>query len=260
MKAIKNPIQFLSKNYLNENCQFDISPGDTLHRDKLYDFDPFKADNLISSDTNQILFTVWFKDNFSQFIVREIDCIILQNINWKSFTISLVQSDNTQIQIADYTDNEETNLFIKLEIPVRAGVISFDVTDTIDSVNEILAGQIRVCKFIMNLSATTESEVNPITDEGSLRTFDGSLVSWTNFEKWGAKVNIQNIKKEQYDLLKSFIKNDGYITIIPWYEWEPKDIYECLITRGKIGTYAVDRWSGLISQTLQLEAKEDAYN
>jgi len=121
-------------------------------------------------------------------------------------------------------------------------------------------GQMRVCKSIIDLKATTESEVNPVVKDGNFRTADGTPVVWTDYEKWGARIVMNNIQKPQYDLLKSFIKKDDYITIIPWYEWEPKDIYECSIERGTIGTYAVNRWSGLISQTLQLEAKENAAN
>jgi len=261
MKAIQNPNAFYSKNYLNENCQIDVDNNLAINEKTLFDFNPYKDDNILISDTRQVSFSIWFKDDFGQFVTREISTIILQNINWRSFKISAIMPDNSETQIVYLTENYEKDLVINIPNPVTAGKISITINDIQEQNDDVVRiGQMRICKFIMDLKATTKTEVQPVVDDGDLRTFNGTLASWTNFEKWGARITIENIKKEQLDLLKSFIKEDGYITIIPWYDFEPKDIYECLIKRGVIGTYAVNRWSGLISQSLQLEAKENAVN
>jgi hypothetical protein len=259
MIKIKQPIQFLSKNYFNENAQVDVV-GDPINWQGLVDFKPFIENKILKNNSRETEFTVWLKDDFAQFVSKEIDTVILQNINWNTFEIIAVLNDATEAPLFTAINNGSANIKFTIPNKLMTGKLIFRI-HSINNLDEaIFAGQVRICKSILKLQAFTETEINPVVDDGDLRTFDGSLVAWTNYEKWGAKINARNIQKAQYDLLKKFIKDDGFITIIPWYEWEPKDIYECLIKRGNIGTYAVNRWSGLISQSLTFEAKENAYN
>lgn len=257
-KQIPNPIQFLSKNYFNVNAQVDASSGN-FNSLSLFDFKPYKDNNMIALNVREVEFTVWIKNEFGQFVSRVADTLILQNINWKDFVITGVLATGGNVEIANITSNTEIDLKISFGTANFSQFI-FNITDTINAENHVRAGQLRLCKHILDLVATTETTVTPVVDEGSLRTFNGTLAAWTNFEKWGARISVKNVKKEQYDLLKKYVKADKYITIIPWKEWEARDIYEVLIARGQIGTYAVNRWSGLISATFNVEAKEDAAN
>ena len=257
-KRIQNPMRFLTKNYFNENAQID-SPSVNFNGSGLFDFAPYKEDNVLIFNTREVQFTIWIKDEYGQFVERDCDSLFLQNINWKDFVITGTLASGGSVELANITGNTQTDFKVNFGTASFSQII-FSITDVMTSENTIRAGQLRLCKFIMDLVATTETNVAPVVDEGNIRTFDGSLASWVNFEKWGARINIRNIKKEQYDLLKGYIKRDKFVTIIPWTEWEARDVYEILISRGQIGTYAVNRWSGLISQTLNVEAKEDATN
>lgn len=251
-------MRFLTKNYLNENAQIDTTASN-FNGAGLFDYKPYKEDNVLIFNTRAVEFLVWIKDEYGSFVGRDCDSLYLQNINWKDFIITGTLVNGGNVELANFTGNTQTDLKISFGT-AKFSQINFNITDVMTSENTIRAGQIRLCKFIMDLIATTETNVTPVVDEGNIRTFDGSLASWINFEKWGARINIRNVKKEQYDLLKGYIKQDKYVTIIPWTEWEARDVYEVLIARGQIGTYAVNRWSGLISQTLNVEAKEDATN
>lgn len=258
---ITKPIRFLSKNYITENCKIDVTGEVEFNASTLFDFEPFKQNNILVNGTRTVKFTVWLRDNFLDFVGEDIDTFILQNHNWKNFTVSYIDNNEETHQLISYVDNLQSDLIIGLPQVYNIQRLVFEVTDVIGlQSNSVNIGQLRACKNLFDLFAKTSIQVDPVTSEGSFRTFDGTLVSWKNFEKWGARITAENIKKSQFDMLKSFIKKDGYITVIPFYDWEAKDIYECLIKRDNIGSYAVDRYSALISTTFNLEAKEDATN
>lgn len=257
-KIIDTPIKFFSKNYLNKNCEFEFADDKEFDFTLLCDFNPYKEDNAIFESTT-LSFTAWFKDEYGEYISRKINHIIIQNCNLKNFTIKTIIND-VEITLATITDNTNSELVIAIDNDVDLSRLIFNITALFDSETSVKIGQIRPCQYLFELQATTETTVQPVVDEGNLRTFDGSLSSWVNFEKWGAKIQINNARKPQIDLLKNTLKTDGYVTIMPWITWEPKDIYEVMIARENIGTYAVNRWSGLITTTINVEAKENASN
>lgn len=248
----------MSKNYLNKNCIFEFPGGTTFNLSALFDNAPFKANNVLVNGQQTLQFIVYFTDDFGQNVNRDISHIILQNHNLASFTVEGLTGRG---YVTLYTEigGAETNSIVDVSGTALGG-LRITISATIANKNVIRIGQMRVCNLLFDLVATTEASITPVVDEGSLRTFNGALSSWTNFEKWGIRLRIENIRKEQLDKLKAEIKNEKYITILPWLEWEPKDIYECMIARDSIGSYAVNRWSGLISMTMNLEAKEDAVN
>lgn len=258
MKAINETIKFLTKNFINENCQLDNLDSNVFNIKKICDFSPYKENNIISNTTN-LNFRIWFKDIYGQFISRKINTIILQNCNIKNMLIKTIVN-NQETTLFTLSDNQEKDLEIVLVNEYELNQIIFEIIDVFDNDLSVKIGQIRCCNFICNFSATTETEVQPIVDEGSIRTYDGSLVYWLNYEKWGARISAKNIKKEQYFKLKKELKDEGYLTIIPWKSWNIKDIYEVKISAKSFGTYSVNRWSGLISITLTLEAQENANN
>lgn len=260
MKAIPEPIQFFSKNYLNEFCELDYSSESSFDFLPLCDFNAFKSNNSINNFPT-LEFRINFKDDYSNYIARKIDTIILQNTNIQNFQVKgVVAETGFKFLMANILGNQESNLIIKLKREWNLSAIEIDISRTISDVSSIHLGQLRVCKFLCDLNATTETEVQPIVSEDSLRTYDGSLTHWVNYEKWGARISARNIKKEQFNLIKNKLRDDGYITIIPWQSWDIRDIFQVCIPLNSIGTYAVNRWSGLISTSLTVEAQENANN
>lgn len=259
MKAIPEPIQFFSKNYLNEFCELDYSSDSSFNFLPLCDFNPYKTNNLIHN-TQTLEFRIYFKNEYSEYITRAIDTIILQNMNLKNFQIKGIVSGGIKYVMCNIVDNDKSNLKIKLDRVWEIIAIEISISGTISDATSIYLGQLRFCKFLCDLNATTETEVQPIVSEDSLRTYDGSLTHWVNYEKWGARILAKNIRKEQFNIIKEELKKESYITIMPWESWDIKDIFQVRIPTKSIGTYSVNRWSGLISTTLNLEAQENANN
>lgn len=259
MKAILEPIQFFSKNYLNEFCELDYSSDSSFNFLPLCDFNPYKTNNLIHN-TPTLEFRIYFKNEYSEYVTRAIDTIILQNMNIRNFQVKGIVNGGLKYVMCNIVDNDKSNLKIKLNRVWEIVAIEISISRTISDVTSIHLGQLRFCKFLCDLNATTETEVQPVVSEDSLRTYDGNLTHWVNFEKWGARISARSIKKEQFNLIKNELRNEGYVTIMPWESWDIKDIFQVRIPMKSIGTYAVNRWSGLISTSLTIEAQENANN
>lgn len=259
MKAIPEPIQFFSKNYLNEFCELEYSSDSSFNFLSLCDFNPYKTNNIIHN-TSTLEFRIYFKNEYSEYTTRKIDTIILQNMNIRNFQVKGIVSDGFKFLMCNILDNDKPDLKIKLNRVWELAAIEVSISRTINDEYSIHLGQLRFCKFLCDLNATTETEVQPIVSEDSLRTYDGSLTHWVNYEKWGARISARSIKKEQFNLIKNELRNEGYVTIMPWESWDIKDIFQVRIPMKSIGTYAVNRWSGLISTSLTVEAQENANN
>jgi hypothetical protein len=260
MKAIPEPIRFLSKNYLNEFCELNYTSDENLNFLPLCDFNPYKENPVISNDTD-IEFRIYFKDDYSEYITRKVDTVILQNINLKTFQVKgVVAGTGFKFLLANVLNNTKSDLVLNLERDWNLSAIEISVNEVFPSETDVKLGQLRICKFICDLNATTETEVEPAVSEDSLRTYDGRLTHWVNYEKWGARISARSIKKEQFNLIKNELRNEGYVTIIPWISWDIKDIFQVRIPMKSMGTYALNRWSGLISTSLTVEAQENANN
>lgn len=255
IKAINQMIKFLSNNYINEKCLFELSE-ESAQSERLYDFMPYDFNNLFLLTGNTGNITVWFKDIYSQYTSREIDTIIIQNTNIKNMTVKYLNSENVETTIYELEDNESSEIRILLPAKIQTSKIIFEITDIIDGDN-ISIGQLRVCKHIIDLKATTQTKVQNSGQDGTIRTYNGRLIKWTDYNKWSASVQITNMSKTQYDLLKLFVIADGFITIIPFPDFEIKDVYECGVSL-KDFNYDINRWSGLYQLTLNLEAQENA--
>lgn len=259
MKAIKEPMQFFSKNYLTEFCELDYSSDSSFDFLSLCDFNPYKENADISSQSD-LEFRIFFKDDYSEYLNRNVDTIILQNTNLKSFQVKGVVSGGFKYLMSNVLNNNKENLVIKLDRVWNLIAIEISISEIFPSDTNIKLGQLRICKFLCDLNATTETEMEPAVSEENLRTYDGKLTHWVNYEKWGARISARSIKKEQFNLIKNELRNEGYVTIIPWFSWDERDIFQVSIPMKSMGTYALNRWSGLISTTLTLEAQENANN
>lgn len=250
IKPINTANRFYSKNYLTSYCDFGGQNAEEIKY--LCDSDPFGQNTYTAEEGDS--FTVWFKDDYGVNCARLIDTVILQNHNLEAFTVTLANNmDNVAEKII--TANAASNNIIVLDSAVNATHIIFTFNKAFEG-SLCYMGQLRICKFITELSATTKTEIKPVIEEASLRTYSGRLISWTTYEKWGAKISVDNLSKPCLNSIQSFIKSGGYITIVPWFDYEPKDIYECRLTRASAGSYGVNRYTGLAEQTLTLEAKE----
>jgi hypothetical protein len=257
MKAINKPIKIYSLNYLNKNCQFEHS-GKILDFAKLCDFEPYDNNFVFSTAGASLSFSCSFKDKFGNFTVRSIDTIVLQNCNVKSMDVKYIDNSKNEVLAYQLTNNLNSEVRITLSQKITASKIIINILSTFDN-KGIRIGQLRVLEKLFELKATTATEINYCSKEGKLRTYNGRLITWTDYSKWGATVSAKNVSKKQYDLLKFFVFRDGFITIEPFPEFEIKDIYEVYIKRDDL-SYGINRWSGLFDINFRFEGQEDAAN
>jgi hypothetical protein len=168
--------------------------------------------------------------------------------------------DNSKNEVLAYglTDNLNSEIRITLPKKITVSKIIFNIQSVFEG-KDIRIGQLRILEKVLELKASTETSVKYKTKDGNLRTYNGRLVTWTDYSKWGANVIAKNVAKEQYDLLRLFACRDGFITIEPFPEFEVRDIYEVYIRRSDL-EYSINRWSGLFDINLKFEGQEDAAN
>jgi hypothetical protein len=256
-KAIDRAMRFYSCNYINRNCQFEHSGG-ILDFAKLCDFEPYNNSFLFSRAGASLSFSCSFKDKFGKFIVRSIDTIVLQNCNVKTMQVKYIDASNNEVLAYELINNLKSEIRITLPQKIMGSKIIFNIQSVFNG-KDIRIGQLRVLEKVLDLNATTETSVTYKTKDGSLRTYNGRLITWTDYSKWSATVSAKNVSKKQYDLLKFFACRDGFITIEPFPEFEIKDIYEVYIKREDLN-YGVSRWSGLFDINFRFEGQEDAAN
>jgi hypothetical protein len=257
-KAIDSAMRFYSCNYINRNCQFEYAGSETLDFLKLSDFEPYNNSFSFSSAGASLSFSCSFKDKFGKFIVRSIDALVLQNCNIKSMQVKYIDTSSNEVLAYQLTNNLNSEIRIAFPQKVRTSKIIFNIQETFDN-KGVRIGQLRVLEKLFELKATTETEINYCSKEGKLRTYNGRLITWTDYSKWSATVSAKNVSKKQYDLLKFFVCRDGFISIEPFGEFEIKDIYEVYIKREDLN-YGVNRWSGLFDINFRFEGQEDAAN
>lgn len=253
MKAINNPIKFYSMNYLNDKCTFTFS--ETADYTKLCDFLPYDLNNLFVFTGTTGTITCSFNDKYSQSLNRDIDTIIIQNTNIKAMTIKYLDGSSVEQTLYTLTNNSDSEIRIDLSASVNISNIIFDITEVFTG-TYIYIGQLRVCESIIELSATTQTSISDILQDGKIRTFNGKLIKWTDYRKWSASIQILNMSKTQYDLLKSFVVSDEFVSMEPFPEFETKDFYEVALSGLD---YDISRWSGKYGFTLKAEAQENAY-
>jgi hypothetical protein len=256
MKAIKTPNRFFSKNFLDD---FSKIAADNFSGDFSYLYDNGTSDKrIIYSSGNTIKFNINFFDAAGEDIPRDADCVIIQNTNAGMAIIKYIDINGDEKDL--YTANNNTSKNFIIQIPPdimpdhRAYGLTIQLLYPFDNSGLIQLRQIRIVKFICDLKATSETQLKPATNEGSLRSFDGKLLHWINYEKWGCSIKAENVPKQQYDLIRDYLRRDGAITLIPYFDWDVDAIYEVYSSRKSIGNYSFSRFSGLVSKTFEFEA------
>jgi hypothetical protein len=252
-KAINEPISFYSKNYLTNYCTnvYDSTPDLKL----LCDFDPYKTSNLFQISYPQATFAFDFKNYFGEYIFRTVNTIILQNCNIKNMIIVYYHGD-TPVSLISIANNYRPDLLLSVQ-EVETGRIEFQVTDIFGDYSGIQIGQLRILKKILDFNATTSTSIEFDVKENSLRSYNGTLYAWRDYAKWACNISATGVSKEQYNILSSEILKEKFVTIVPWNNFEIKDVYQILIQSNSLG-YDINRFSGKLSLNLKGVAQENA--
>jgi len=250
MERITKPAIFFTKNFLNNNSEILVN-GTRDNKKLLFDNEFINKPNFYTG--NQAAIVIKFYDSNSVQLFHIIDTLILQNINFKNFSVSVYDINNNQKNLI--TEQSFDKNFLKLDFnSSKIDRIEITINDTQNNEN-IKFGQLRAVKKITELIGLTETNIDYVVDEGSLRTFDGSLTYWLNFKKWAASISSNHTNINIIDTLREIIYRDGFITVQPFPDFRPFECYEVMIPQKNINKYGVNRFSSLNNLTLELEAR-----
>lgn len=191
--------------------------------------------------------TVFFTDRYGNIVNRSIDTLALTNTNIVNMTVSAADGLGNYSQIFEVSGNSEGNLFIKNETTVETSSLRFNIPDDTFNPSAINA-KIGVYSFICNLWGTTDSNYKIEANQGGYRVVSGSYIHWADYKKWVSKVKIENLPKEQFDLLTEQA-DKGEMTVVPYQELEAEEIYEGAVNREY--SWGLDRKTGLFELTLE---------
>jgi len=251
MKAILNPIQFFSKNYLDGNAT--LPKLTDVNFDVLFDFNT--KNTQLTAQSTALDFIMTLNDVYNDFPNREIDRIVLANTNIKDAVFTYFDAMDAEHPLCTLANNEKKD--VVLEFPqVNTNKIRVNITST--NSDGIQIGQMRICKYILDLKGTSETTLKPIVSDGTIRTYNGNLISWLDYEKWGATITIQNALLEQINLIREYLDKDEFIIVRPFPVFSDADIYECRVPRPGIGGFNVNRWSGRLDLSIDLEGRDNA--
>lgn len=225
------PYIFLSENYLNFTQDENTDPID------------IKA----VSATVPYTQTIYFADMYGNITNRTIDTLILQDTNIKNMTIEAADGGGTYSTLIDLSGNTDSTVLVKASAPVTTSSIRITIPD--DGINPAtVSATMGVYSFLCNLFALTDSNYKIAANEGNFRTVDGSYIHWADYKKWVAKIQMENLPKEQFDALTAQA-DKGEMTVVPYQDVEADAIYECAVSREY--SYELERKTGLFKLDLE---------
>lgn len=198
--------------------------------------------------------TIYFTDRYGNIVNRTIDTLILQGTNIANMTIEAAtdesesesESDDGYTPILTLVNNTDSTLILKAAQPVTTSSIRIIIPDATNPANVV--AKIGVYGFICNLFALTDSNYKIAANEGNFRTVDGSYIHWADYKKWVAKIQMENLPKDQFDAL-TVQADKGEMTVIPYTDLEAQAIYSCAVKREY--SYELDRKTELFKLDLE---------
>lgn len=191
-----------------------------------------------------------FTDIYGNSTNRTIDTLILQDTNIKNMTVEYKTGGGTYSTLITLSGNTDSTVLVKAETPSLTSAIRITVPD--DGINPAtVSATMGVYGFICNLFALTDSNYKIAANEGNFRTVDGSYIHWADYKKWVAKIQMENLPKDQFDALTAQA-DKGEMTVIPYTDLEAQAIYSCAVKREY--SYELDRKTELFK--LELEFNE----
>ena len=225
------PYIFLSQNYLN------FAQDSTL------------ATVNVRTITAQVPYTaeIFFADRYGNIVNRNIDTLILQDTNIVNMTVEAADRLGNYTPVFNLQGNDQSTVILKNASPVNTSALRISVANDTYNPAQITA-KIGAYSFLCNLCALTDSSYKIEANQGSYRVVSGEYIHWADYKKWVAKVKMENVAKEQFDLLTAQA-DLGEMTVIPYQDVEAEAIYECAVSREY--SYELERKTGLFKLDLE---------
>lgn len=191
--------------------------------------------------------TIFFTDRYGEVANRSLDTLILQDTNIVNMTVEALDSLGNYTQIFNLQGNGQSTVVLKNETPVNTSSLRFTVPEDTYNPAQITA-KMGCYSFICNLWAITDSNYKIEANNGGYRVVSGRYIHWADYKKWSAKVKMDNVTQEQFNLLTEQA-DKGEMTVLPYHDLEADEIYECAVNREY--SWELDRKTGLFKLNLE---------
>lgn len=231
------PYIFLSQNYLGKTI--DNNGQEVNIRTVINQTIPFEV-------------TIFFTDRYGEIVNQTLDTLIINGTNIVNMTVDKVDGLGNYSNAFTIQGNDKSDIVQQLETPVTTSSLRFTVEDDNYNPELINIGYMGIFKHLINLCALTDGSFKKDTNQGSYRLVSGAFVHYADYDKWNCKLKMENLPQAQLNILKTQAKDFGEMTVIPYEELEPTEIYECAVNRSI--SWEVDRKTELFN--LEMEFNE----
>jgi len=219
----------LSKNYVNSNNTFNVSSNSA---DSFLLYDQSKAPQWKSSGETvengsySTYIEIIFYSGASA-VNRNIDTIVLQNINLKAFKIQQFNGVSySDIPEAIFSNNSLSTIRIKLATPINTAKIKIIMDSTIIANQEKMIGEIWCMLENYNLAFRSTRPRNDNLIGDNFRTVNGKLNTFYIISKVEFLWTLDNITDSVKDDLEAIYNNHSLICVYIDYDREPNSIYQ----------------------------------
>ncbi|WP_428044897.1 hypothetical protein [Candidatus Avelusimicrobium fimicolum] len=207
--------------------------------------------NNIDTVALPLTLTFFLSDRWGTIKNHNLDTLILRDTNLQNISIEAADSAGNYSELFNVQGNTDSTVMFSAPAPVTTSSLRITIPAG-GNPQQVKVGQIGFFNHIAELFALTDGNFKRETNQGSYRTLSGDIVFYGDYQKWEAKIKIENLPQEQFDALNAAIMTDNALTVIPFKDFDPTAIYECYVSPEF--SYEVDRKTALYSATL--EAKE----
>lgn len=200
----------------------------------------------INISTLPYTLTIYFTDRYGNAVNRVIDTLIFQNTNINNMTVSALVG-GTYTNIFSLTGNTQSTVITKNESTTTTSSLQITIPETNNPATVV--GKLGIYGFLCNLCALTDSEYKKDANYGSYRVIDGSYIHYADYNKWVAKIKMENLPQAQFNLLTNQVDEIGEMTVIPYQDLEANGVYECAVNREY--SWGLDRKTSLFNLNME---------
>lgn len=230
------PFIFLSENYLT---RAQDSEGAAVDLRTLNAQVPFSQ-------------TIFLNDRYGDIVNKKIDTLIINGTNIVNMTVEKADGLGNYTTLFSISGNDKENLILTLPVAVETSSLRFTILDDNYNPENVKIEFMGAFKYLCNLLALTDASFKIEANQGGYRVVNGDFINFADYNKWTNSLKIENLPKEQFDILAQQTREAGEMTVIPYEELEAEAIYECAVNREI--SYTVDRKTELF--TLDMELNE----
>jgi len=252
--SFMNAIKIFGENYINKNNAYAFLSGSALVS---YLYDQKRQTAWLSSGSNNTIeeyIEITFKNWQGEVVQRTFDRVIILGHNIKAGQLQYWDGSAWQdLTGGTITDNTETDNLIEVT-SVTTYKFKIKMTTTQIANAEKYIGEIKVCATILEPTDwLTKFKRNDDDRAGDYRLSKGDLVSWREWGKVEGGLDIEQMSLAEITTLKTYIRDNQYLTIVFWDDFDMSETYEFKVTNPI--NYSLDRKLQYYSTDLDLKER-----